>query len=90
MHSHTDAQNFIRTAFHQEKYVDDLSFEAACALTEFICKCEGTESDVGYALGLLETNFADANASDLIFWPEEWFGDPDMLHVDMSTAEIVA
>ncbi|WP_426196045.1 hypothetical protein [Pseudomonas sp. NFXW11] len=89
MHSHTDAQNFIRTAFHQEKYIDDLSFVEACALTDFICQCEGTESDVDYALSLLETNFPEANASDLIFWSNEWFDDPDMLHAEISTAEIV-
>ncbi|NBF04278.1 hypothetical protein GV819_18505 [Pseudomonas sp. Fl5BN2] len=90
MHSHTSAANFLRTAFHREKYVEDLSFEEACALTDFICKCEGTESDVDYALSLLETNFPEANASDLIFWPNEWFGDPDMLHVEISSPEIVA
>lgn len=89
MHSHTSEANFLRTAFHQEKYVDDLSFEEACALADFICQCAGTESDTDYALGLLETNFPEANASDLIFWPNEWFGDEGMLHIELSSAQIV-
>ena len=89
MHSHTSAENFLRTAFHQERYVDGLSFDEACALAGFICQCEGTESDMDYALSLLETNFPEANASDLIFWPNEWFGEPDMLQVDMTAPQII-
>lgn len=89
MHSHTSEANFLRTAFHQQRYVDDLSFAEACALADFICRGEGSESDVDYVLNLLETNFPEANASDLIFWPNEWFGEPDMLHVDMSSAQII-
>nr|BFD43017.1 hypothetical protein FFPRI1PSEUD_45160 [Pseudomonas sp. FFPRI_1] len=89
MYSYTDAQNFIRTAFHQEKYVADLSFDEACALLQFIRKCEGKESDIHYALSLLETNFPQANASDLIFWPNHWFGDEALVQVELSTEQII-
>ncbi|WP_339069921.1 hypothetical protein WIN67_19735 [Pseudomonas idahonensis] len=89
MHSHTSAENFLRTAFHQKRYVDDLSFDEACAVADFICQCEGTESDTDYALGLLETNFPEANASDLIFWPNAWFDDEDLLHIELSSAQII-
>jgi hypothetical protein len=36
---------------------------------------------------VLEKNF-DANPSDLIYWPNEWFQDKDMLHVDLTPEEI--
>jgi hypothetical protein len=36
---------------------------------------------------VLEKNF-DANPSDLIYWPDEWFQDKDMLHVDLTPEEI--
>lgn len=36
---------------------------------------------------LLEKNF-HGNPSDLIFWPDEWFQDPDMLDVELSVEEI--
>ncbi|HIC7248739.1 TPA: hypothetical protein ACW2VC_004013, partial [Klebsiella variicola] len=38
-------------------------------------------------LGLLEKNF-DANPSDLIYWPNEWFQDEYMLHADLTPEEI--
>jgi hypothetical protein len=53
------------------------------------CNAEGEESDVDYALGLQEKNFPNANASDLIYWPNEWFQDEGMLHVELSPEEFV-
>ncbi|OOW00346.1 hypothetical protein [Pseudomonas sp. MF4836] len=88
-HSYTDADDFIRSAFHQEKYVADLSFDEACALADFVCTSGGDDSDVNYALQLLETNFANANASDLIFWPDDWFKDPELSQLEMTSQEIV-
>ncbi|MCK9814960.1 hypothetical protein M1B35_12690 [Pseudomonas sp. MAFF 302046] len=89
LHSHTNAEDFIRSTFHHERYVDDLSFEEACALARFVSHSEGDDSDVHYALKLLEINFANAEASDLIFWPDDWFNDPDLLDVELTPQEIV-
>lgn len=56
MHSNTDAQNFIRTAFSREEYVHDLTFEEVSNLVN-LSVSEKSESDVDYALRLLEINF---------------------------------
>ncbi len=56
-------------------------------IIQFVCQAEGKESEQSYALGVLEKNF-DANPSDLIYWPDEWFQDKDMLHVDLTPEEI--
>lgn len=88
-YAYTDEENFIRSAFHKENYVHDLSFDEAISLISFICNAEGEESDHDYALDLLETNFPNANASGLIYWPNEWFQDEEMLHLELSPEEFV-
>ncbi len=80
-------KDFTRMAFNQEKYVADLSRDELIQIIQFVCQAEGKESEQSYALGLLEKNF-DANPSDLIYWPNEWFQDKDMLHVDLTPEEI--
>lgn len=85
--SWTDAKNFTRMAFNQEKYVVDLTWDELVQIISFVCNAEGKESEQSYALGLLEINF-DANPSDLIYWPNEWFQNEDMLHVDLTPEEI--
>lgn len=88
-HSYTDADDFIRSAFHQEKYVADLSFDEAHALAVFVCTSGGDDSDVNYALQLLETNFDNANASDLIFWTDDWFNQPATSQIELTPLEVV-
>ena len=65
----------------------DLSWDELVQIIQFVCQAEGKESEQSYAPGLLEKNF-DANPSDLIYWPNEWFQDKDMLHVDLTPEEI--
>ena len=81
--SWTSAKDFTRMAFNQEKYVADLTWDELIQIIQFVCQAEGKESEQSYSLGVLEKNF-DANPSDLIYWPDEWFQDKDMLHVDLT------
>lgn len=85
--SWTSAEEFTRLAFTQEKYVEDLTWNELVEVINFICKAEGKESEQQYALSLLKANF-DANPSDLIYWPNEWFKDEEMFHVDLTAEEI--
>lgn len=85
--SWTNAKEFTRIAFNQERFYEDFSWQELIQTINFICKAEGRESEQLFALDLLEKNF-DGNPSDLIYWPNEWFQDPDMLHVDLTTEEI--
>ena len=85
--SWTDAKNFTQMAFNQEKYIADLTWDELVQIIRFVCSAEGKESEQSYALGLLEKNF-DANPSDLIYWPDEWFQDKDMFHVDLTPEEM--
>ncbi|EMB4323892.1 hypothetical protein RJ492_001645 [Pluralibacter gergoviae] len=82
-----DAKNFTRNAFNRSQFIQDLSWHELVQIIDFICSAEGKESDQQYALDLLEINF-DANPSDLIYWPNEWFKSEDMFNVDLTSEEI--
>ena len=42
-----------------------------------------------YYLNLIETNLPGAGAIDLIYWPNEWFKDEAMLHVELTAEQIL-
>lgn len=86
-HSYTDAKEFTKSALNKEKYVNDLTFEEFLAIISFVCNAEGSEADGNYALFFLKENF-NANPSDLIYYPNEWFNNPELFHVDLSNEEI--
>lgn len=85
--SWTSAREFTRMAFNLDKCYPDFTWEELLQTIKFICNCEGKESEQIFALSLLECNFA-GNPSDLIFWPDSWFQNPEMLHAHLSAEEI--
>lgn len=85
--SWTSAREFTRMAFNRDKFYPDFTWVELIQVINFICTCEGKESEQNFALSLLECNF-DGNPSDLIFWPDSWFQNSEMLHSDLSAEEI--
>ncbi|MDQ9129628.1 hypothetical protein RDT67_24705 [Serratia fonticola] len=85
--SWTSAREFTRMAFNLERFYPDYTWSELIQTIKFICDGEGEESEQNFALSLLERNF-DGNPSDLIFWPDSWFQNPEMLHVVLSAEEI--
>ena len=85
--SWTNAREFTRMAFDLDKFYPDFTWEELLQTITFICVCEGKESEQNFALSLLECNFA-GNPSDLIFWPDSWFQNPEMLNANLSVEEI--
>lgn len=85
--SWTSAREFTRMAFNLERFYPDFTWKELIQTIKFVCDCEGNESEQNFALSLLECNFT-GNPSDLIFWPDSWFQNPDMLHTDLSVEEI--
>lgn len=85
--SWTSAKEFTRMAFNLGKFYEDFTWDELVQTINCVCSAEGKESEQNIALSLLIENF-HGNPSDLIFWPNHWFQDPDMLHVDMTTEEI--
>ncbi len=74
-------------AFNLEKFYADFTWDELVQTLRCVSDAKSKESEQNFALALLEKNF-DSNPSDLIFWPDEWFQDPDMFHVDLTTEEI--
>lgn len=87
-HSWIDEDDFIHTAVYRPKYIDDITFDEIAAIADFLGHAEGTESEQGYALELLDMNFKDANVSSLIYWPNEWFKDDTEMQIELSSHEI--
>ncbi|HFF9488235.1 hypothetical protein PTR91_12130 [Serratia bockelmannii] len=85
--SWTSAKEFTRMAFNLEKFYVDFTWDELVQTLRCVSDAKSKESEQNFALALLEKNF-DGNPSDLIFWPDEWFQDPDMFHVDLTTEEI--
>lgn len=85
--SWTDAKEFTRIAFNLEKFYEDFTWDELIQTINCVCDPKSKESEKNFALSVLEKNF-HSNPSDLIFWPNHWFKNPDMLHVDLSTEEI--
>ena len=85
--SWTNAVEFTRIAFTRAQWYADFTWDELIQTIRTVCDPKCKESEQDHALSLLEKNF-DGNPSDLIFWPNEWFQNPDMLHVELTTEEI--
>ncbi|MFU2317728.1 hypothetical protein [Rahnella sp. PCH160] len=85
--SWTSAKEFTRMAFNLERFYEDLTWDELVQTINCVRSPKSKESEQSFALSLLKENFS-GNPSDLIFWPNHWFEDPDMLHVRLTTEEI--
>ncbi|MDH1089262.1 hypothetical protein [Pantoea brenneri] len=85
--SSMDASDFTRIAINPIKFYADFSWDELVQTINFICNAEGKDAEQHFAISLLEKNF-DANPSDLIYWPDEWFRNPDMMAIDLSPEQI--
>ncbi|MGV3345179.1 hypothetical protein ACGVWS_05315 [Enterobacteriaceae bacterium LUAb1] len=85
--SWTNAKVFTRIALNLEKFYEDFTWEELVQTIDCICDPKSRESEQHFALSLLEKNF-HGNPSDLIFWPEHWFKNPDMRQVELTSEEI--
>lgn len=85
--SWTNSEEFTLIAFNLEKFYEDYTWDELVQTINCICDPKSKESEQNFALSLLEKNF-HGNPSDLIFWPDHWFKNPDMLHVELTSEEI--
>jgi hypothetical protein len=50
---------------------------------------ELAEDEQSWYEGWLETNFPGANFSDLLYWPNHWFGDESLLHAEFTDEQLL-
>lgn len=67
---------------------NDLTADEMLEMIQRICTARGTEFQIGYWLRCLVANTGDDRISDLIFWPDEYFGDGNRAR-QMSPKEIL-
>ena len=73
-------ETFLLNALNPEPSFDkDVVYSGVCsAVLEAVAFATVPESESGYYLGWLEAQFPGSNMSDLIYWPDEWFGDASL------------
>ena len=71
-----DQEEFVREVLYPRPvFVADLNYAEARAVLESVVRVELKEAETVYFLKWLEAQFPNCNISDLIYWPDEWFGD---------------
>jgi hypothetical protein len=72
-------ETFVRDALNAEPSFDnDVLYTEVLAVLEAVATAAVPESEISYYLGWLEAQFPDSNMNDLIYWPDEWFGDASL------------
>ena len=81
----------IRPEFNpadEPNVVADLTYAELIAMITAVGDPDTGDEVMSYYIGIIDCTLSGANVSDLIFWPNEWFNDKEMRHVDLSPAEI--
>jgi hypothetical protein len=69
-------ETFVRNALNPEPSFDqDAVYAEALAVLDAVSQAAVPESEIAYYLGWLEAQFPGSHMNDLIYWPDEWFGD---------------
>jgi hypothetical protein len=72
-------ETFVREALNPEPSFDDgVTYREALAVLDAVATAAVPEAETAYYLGWLDAQFPGANISDLIYWPDEWFGDASL------------
>ena len=71
-----DKETFVAEALNPPTSFDqDATYAEVLAVLEAVSAATLPEAKHDYYLGWLEEQFPGANVSDLLYWPDEWFGD---------------
>jgi hypothetical protein len=72
----TSKETFVLYALYPEPSFDKhVVYSEALTILEAVASADLPEAELGYYLDWLEAQFPGGNVNDLIFWPDEWFGD---------------
>jgi hypothetical protein len=74
-----DIETFVVEALSPTPALDgQTTYAEALAVLESIVEADLSEAETGYYLEWLDAQFPASNMSDLIYWPDEWFGSFDL------------
>jgi hypothetical protein len=90
-HGAIDRETFVgEMLLGQPRLVPDLTYDELREVLRSVRAVELSEAVQSHFLNWLEVNLPGANISDLIYWPNEWFNDEAMLHVELSDDRMLA
>lgn len=86
-----DVETFVgEMLLGEPAVVSDLTYAELRAVLESAAGNELSEAVASYYLNWLDVNLPGANVSDLLYWPNEWFGDESMLQVELTPDQMLA
>ncbi|HHH29907.1 MAG TPA: hypothetical protein ENK57_16395 [Polyangiaceae bacterium] len=89
-HGGMDTETFVREALLQPVgFVDDLRFEEACAAIAAVSSAKLGQAETGSIINALNNNFPGGLCSDLVFWPDVWFGDKTLLQIELTPEQMI-
>jgi len=72
----TSKEQFVLEALNPPPtFVDNVEYADVNSILELLMNAVIDESESAYYLHWLDVQFPNSNMSDLIYWPDEWFGD---------------
>lgn len=85
----TDAETFVRRVLTpRPQKISDISYDEMLEIITRICHFEGTEHEIDYWIDFLAIQLSNPHLSDLIYYPQQYFGDATAKS-DMSPKEIL-
>lgn len=72
------------------EFVPDLTHAEALEVLRSVTAVELPEDVNSYFLEWLEVNLPNSNITNLIYWPNHWFGDESMLHAEFTPEQFLA
>lgn len=86
----TDKLAFVSEALlPKPARVDDLCAEEVLAVLEALREGTLPEEHHSYFLSWLDVQFPNAEVSDLIYWPDQWFDAKDALEFDLTPGQML-
>jgi hypothetical protein len=83
-------EEFVRQALSpRPQWIEDLTFDEGIEAVTALMSGDLPETPTSHVLGVLDVNLPESNLSDLLYWPNEWFGDEEMLDVDLTPAQVL-
>jgi hypothetical protein len=87
----TSRETFVETMLlGAPVMVSDLTYSEAKEVVTVVSTAKLPEAMLNHFIEWLEVNFPNGNITNLIYWPNHWFGDESMLQVELTPDQILA
>ena len=89
-HGAIDMETFVtHMLLGSPQFVPDLVYEELQDVLDAVLSVTLSEAETSYYLSCLEANLPGANISDLIYWPNIWFANEDLLPIELSPDQLL-